>query len=55
MPGHVAGTEAGIEGIERSDISICNTHWSKLVIHMSFEKNWGGGVSSMQGQAVYSG
>lgn len=41
--------------IERSNISICDTHWSKLVIHVSYIKNWGGGVSSTQGQAVYSG
>lgn len=50
MPGHMAGTEAVIEGIERSYISTYDTYWSKLVIHMSFEKKIGEeGVSSMQG------
>lgn len=50
VPGHMAGTEAVIEGIERSYISTYDTYWSKLVIHMSFEKKIGEeGVSSMQG------
>lgn len=43
MPGPVAGTETVMEGIERSGISVCNTYWNKLRIHMSLKKKKYGG------------